>query len=345
MKERPDMSPEETRRVAIACQGGGSHTAFTAGALKRILAEKDKKFEITAFSGTSGGAICALLAWYGLLTKGRDEGKKEAARLLDSFWENISANSFDHLLLNAGMVWTRRLQGFIPALTISPYFCYFYPPWWDWAQWTHDYLKSLLEKHVKFDELRRLIRPSSPELIIGAVDVRSGEFVTFRNEEISVEAILASAAVPTFMKAVQVGNKICWDGLYSQNPPIRDLIKGKYADDKPDEIWIIQTDPKERSHEPISAADIESRRSELTGNLSLNQEVYFIKKVNEWIGALSGEFKNKYKPVEIRTIEMRDELGETLDLASKLDRHPELINKMMDYGYRQAEEQLLTKLA
>ena len=25
------------RRVVIACQGGGSHTAFTAGVLKRLL--------------------------------------------------------------------------------------------------------------------------------------------------------------------------------------------------------------------------------------------------------------------------------------------------------------------
>ena len=30
-----------TRRVAIACQGGGSHTAFTAGALKKLLEDKD----------------------------------------------------------------------------------------------------------------------------------------------------------------------------------------------------------------------------------------------------------------------------------------------------------------
>jgi NTE family protein len=32
-----------SRRVAIACQGGGSHTAFTAGVLKRILNEKKEK--------------------------------------------------------------------------------------------------------------------------------------------------------------------------------------------------------------------------------------------------------------------------------------------------------------
>jgi len=61
---------ETTRRVAVACQGGGSHTAFTAGALKRLL--KAEGYEFVAFTGTSGGAIDALLSWYGLLADGRE---------------------------------------------------------------------------------------------------------------------------------------------------------------------------------------------------------------------------------------------------------------------------------
>jgi NTE family protein len=54
-------------KVAIACQGGGSQTAFTAGALRRILRdpELDRSHELVALSGTSGGALCCLLAWYG----------------------------------------------------------------------------------------------------------------------------------------------------------------------------------------------------------------------------------------------------------------------------------------
>ena len=31
----------QRRRVAIACQGGGSHTAFTAGVLKRLLGAEE----------------------------------------------------------------------------------------------------------------------------------------------------------------------------------------------------------------------------------------------------------------------------------------------------------------
>ncbi len=88
-----------TVRVAIACQGGGSHTAFSAGVLKTILGATPAKkpFDIVALSGTSGGAICALLAWYGLIQDGRPEndpagngqtidGKAEAAALLSEFW-------------------------------------------------------------------------------------------------------------------------------------------------------------------------------------------------------------------------------------------------------------------
>jgi NTE family protein len=57
-------------RIAIACQGGGSHTAFTAGALGRLLRQYDhprqrlqgKPGRVLALSGSSGGAMCALLA-------------------------------------------------------------------------------------------------------------------------------------------------------------------------------------------------------------------------------------------------------------------------------------------
>ena len=68
---------EQRRRVVVACQGGGSQTAFTAGVLTELLA--DPTVEIRALSGTSGGAVCALLAWYGLLTAPA-RGRHQATR-------------------------------------------------------------------------------------------------------------------------------------------------------------------------------------------------------------------------------------------------------------------------
>ena len=61
------------KKVAIACQGGGTHAAFTWGVLTKILATKrqwdetsgeGERFDITAITGTLAGALCALATWY-----------------------------------------------------------------------------------------------------------------------------------------------------------------------------------------------------------------------------------------------------------------------------------------
>jgi NTE family protein len=92
------MTDTGRTRVAIACQGGGSHTAFTAGVLKRLLgAEELAGYEVVGLSGTSGGAVCALLAWSALL-----EGDPPAAgRLLEEFWADNSATTPLEQLVNA----------------------------------------------------------------------------------------------------------------------------------------------------------------------------------------------------------------------------------------------------
>ncbi|MBV9937826.1 MAG: patatin-like phospholipase family protein [Acidobacteriaceae bacterium] len=135
------------RRVAIACQGGGSHTAFTAGVLKKLLEEKHD-YEVVALSGTSGGSICALLAWYGLLI----DGTNKAVELLDSFWRDNSANSPWDRLLNDWLLQTNRFfANFGGTPSISPYF---YP------SQGQDLLRSMIEKHVDFWRLKDLVKPS-----------------------------------------------------------------------------------------------------------------------------------------------------------------------------------------
>jgi len=319
------------RQVAIACQGGGSHTAFTAGVLKKLLREKEEHdYEMVALSGTSGGAICALLAWYGLLT----DDTEKAVELLDSFWRENSANSYGDRLLNDWLLWTNRFFGNTGgAPTVSPYL---YP------SWGQDLLKSMLQKRVDFEKLRELVKPSSPLLLVGAVNVLSGEFKAFRSHNfvgdgnrvfndsqsdgISVEAILASAAIPTLFRAVGIGKDVYWDGLFSQNPPVREL-----PDASPDEIWVIQINPEKYGSEPKTLPQIMDRRNDLSGNLSLYQETYFIKTINKWVedGSLSG---TKHKVIEVKWIQMLREL----DAESKLNRDPSFIREMMAYGEEQA---------
>jgi NTE family protein len=303
--------------VAIACQGGGSHTAFTAGVLRTLLRARPRleaRYRLAALSGTSGGAICALLAWQGVL---RDDWEAGAAAL-DGFWQdNAAADPWD-AALNAWTVWLARLRDVVSLPEVNAYAL---PPW------AQDRLREMLERRVDFAALPGLVTATSPVLLVSAVDVLTGEFRVFQDAAVTADAVLASAAVPPLFRAVRIGDGVYWDGLFSQNPPVRDLLAGRGAGDKPDEIWLIRINPQARAGEPMRLGDILDRRNELAGNLALGQELAFVEKVNEWLadGTLS---PGRYKPVTVRTVA----LAEDLDLASKLDRRPEFIARLITAG-------------
>jgi predicted acylesterase/phospholipase RssA len=82
-----------------------------------------------------------------------------------------------------------------------------------------------------------------PVLLIGAVDVLSGRFRTFnrRRDRITAATVLASAAIPNLFRAVRLEDGTYWDGLFSQNPPVRELFEAE-----PDELWVIQINPQQR---------------------------------------------------------------------------------------------------
>ena len=71
--------------IALALQGGGAHGAFTWGALDRLL--RDPTLEIGGVTGTSAGAMNAVVLVDGLLRG----GPAEARRRLRQFWESIGS--------------------------------------------------------------------------------------------------------------------------------------------------------------------------------------------------------------------------------------------------------------
>ena len=64
----------ERKKVNLALQGGGSHGAFTWGVLDYLL--EDGRLDIAAVSGTSAGAMNAVVLAEGWLENGR-EGARE----------------------------------------------------------------------------------------------------------------------------------------------------------------------------------------------------------------------------------------------------------------------------
>ncbi|EMA29844.1 patatin-like phospholipase family protein [Haloarcula japonica] len=305
--------------VAIACQGGGSHSAFTAGALQRLLPAVDGESNLVGLSGTSGGALCAVTAWYGLLSEGPDY----AGQLLEDIWCDVAATTPPSFLLNESLVWRKRLQNLmVPTTDVSPYAT----PGRPGQRW---YL-SLLDRHIDFDEFDALADEAPPHVTVGTVNVNSGVFETFTDAAITPKAVLASAAFPLLYKAVELNGHWHWDGLFSQNPPIREFLTSGRP--KPDEIWVIQIEPQTRDDRPTSLAEITDRRQELSGNISLNQELFFVRKVNDWVE--KGYLPDGFKHVEIRRLT----LDKKLTAASKRDRDPRFIEDLMETGRTEADE-------
>lgn len=323
-------------RVAIACQGGGSHTAFTAGVLGRLLQpDVQREVTVTGLSGTSGGAICALLAWTALV----DGDPAAAQERLRAFWKDNSASTPSEAFVNAFVQWSAKAADYIAFPAVSPY----QNPGADAAE---RMLRGLIDQHVDFAALAdRLTRPGPggdplPHLLLGAVDVLSGAFKAFdsRLGEITTDAVLASAAIPTLFRSIDVAGRKYWDGLFSQNPPVRDLL-----DDHPDEIWVIQINPSARDDEPESVAAIADRRNELAGNLSLYQELASIERIDRLVetGVITDP---RYKQMTVRVLEMaRPPASRQRGYASKLDRSPAFLDELVELGRRQADDFLVAR--
>jgi NTE family protein len=310
----------DSTNVAIACQGGGSHTAFTAGVLRELLANWPDGCRLVGISGSSGGAFNALAAWYGLVTADADR----AIELLGAVWDDLAADGASDRVTNDWLQGVSQLErmGF-PLPQVSPY--RFPGP-----EMGKERIREVLESNIDFDDIPDLCRNRSPELVVGTVDINAGVFETFTNEDVTPEAVLASAAVPNIFEAVELNGHYHWDGLFSQNPPIQDLM-GVDPERKPDELWVIQINPQEFEGEPTTVDVIADRRNELSGNLSLNQELRFIERVNDWVadGTLPAE---QFSHTEIRRIEM----GTRYDCATKLDRDPAFLDELRELGHERA---------
>jgi NTE family protein len=338
-------------KVAIACQGGGSHTAFTAGALEAILsnAGQGRDWRLVGLSGSSGGAICALLAWYGLLRHASQPNVAgvRAAAGIGAFWADNAATEWWDWLTNQYLVGLRRLQdaGLLGHFAPPPVL----------RRLAQDSVRALIERHVDFEALHGLLAqtPDHPTLAFSAVDAVSGSFAVFEEccpdptwqrlsagdlpPSVSVAAVLASSAVPPAFPGVDLGPGRAsryWDGLYAYNPPIRALLDRPPAE-RPDEVWVIQIDPTAVPAEPQSLPLILDRQAQLSANLSLNGEIHWIKQVNRWVrdGLLPD---SEFKQIRVARIEMSEAVGAGRSLASKADRSPDHLNTLIADGRTQA---------
>jgi NTE family protein len=104
----------------------------------------------------------------------------------------------------------------------------------------------------------------------------------------------------------------------------------------PNQLWVIQINPKGRKQVPRTTAEIIDRRNEMIGNVSLFQDLHHICRVNKWLDrkAFSEEYIKQHhlQPVDIYILQMPEALQERLDYASKLDRNEQHIRELIEAG-------------
>ncbi len=319
------------KRINLALQGGGAHGAFTWGVLDRLLQEDS--VEIAGISGTSAGALNGAALKAGLLSGAR-EGARET---LDSLWAKVGAVG-DMRLTNwmAGLepaFVSQALEYSLPysvadtvSRMVSPY---------SYGPFYRNPLRSVVEG---FDYDKVCAASREPHLFICATRVKSGKIRVFEGDEITTDAILASACLPTLFQAVDIPDpdtgesEPYWDGGYTGNPALFPL----YRDNLPADIVVVNINPLERDETPVTPQQIQNRINEISFNSSLLRELRAISFVQRLLDRGQMD-EGQMARVYVHMI-ADDRLMNDLSVATKLLPTPPVLSRLKSAGVAAAEQ-------
>lgn len=314
-----------TRRINLALQGGGAHGAFTWGVLDRLL--EDDEIEIAGISGASAGALNGAALKAGMIEGGREGAKAN----LDWLWGEVAgigdmrlADWMSAMFPAPGLI-SRTIEYSLPfsfadaaTRVFSPYsYGAFY--------------RNPLEKIARRFHYDAVCAATDPALYVCATNVRTGKIRIFSGTDITTDAILASACLPTVFQAVEIDGESYWDGGYTGNPALFPLFEPEL----PEDIVIVNINPLERNEIPRDAPAILNRINEISFNSSLLRELRAINFVKRLI--TEGKIKEgAMKNVLVHMI-ADDDLMTNLGIASKLVPNPGVILALKDAGRNAAE--------
>ena len=303
--------------VSLALQGGGSFGAFTWGVLDRLLEREDVAIDMV--SGVSAGAVNAVL-----LADGLAEGGPEVARQrLERFWRRVS-RAAPLTRLGHAVAGTAALALEFSTRLLSPY---------QFNPLGLNPLRDMLAEEVDFARLRR----ASPiRLLIGATAVKDGRLRLFRTEEITLEVVLASACLPQLQHAVEIEGEWYWDGGFSANPPLRQLVLDTTADD----VVLVQITPEAQKGVPYLLRDITRRMNQITFNGPLQREMEALADLTEACGReryFRSRLCRKLQRLRLHRIAAED-VVEGLQQASAMAVGWPFLQRLKDGGRKAAEE-------
>ena len=306
---------KSSRLLSLALQGGGSFGAFTWGFLDRLLEEN---VALDVVSGASAGAMNAVLLADGLAAGG-NEGARER---LGQFWHKL-AHAGPSLPVGSGHGRGMAALFELSTRLASPY---------QVNPLGLNPLRQLLTEEVDFERLRA---ESPVRLLIAATRVKDGRLRLFREDEITAEVVLASACLPFLHHAIEIDGEAYWDGGYTANPPLRQLV----LDSKARDVILVQLMADEHGGVPHLSPEISRRMLEIAFATSLQKELEALDDLRDVCrhSLTLSPVCRKLQHLRLHRVSASDNV-EHLERESALDTSWSLIARLRERGRVAAQE-------
>jgi NTE family protein len=196
-------------------------------------------------------------------------------------------------------------------------------------------LRDRLSAQIDFERLRA---HCPLKLFIAATHANSGKLRLFTTRELTLDALLASACLPTIQQAIMIDDEPYWDGGYAANPSVSPLFYHCRAKD----ILLVLLSPLQHTQTPRNAEDIRERAMEIAFKSNFLQEMNMfaqaLRYADDSILPL-GRLERRLQSTHFHIIEANALLGR-LGTASKLLPHSELLIQLRDAGREHAKQWL-----
>ncbi|MCG3201763.1 MAG: hypothetical protein NFCOHLIN_01633 [Gammaproteobacteria bacterium] len=313
----------ERRTINLALQGGGSHGAFAWGALDRLF--EDARIAVEGIVGTSAGAMNAAVAAYGL-TVGGNQGARAALR---RFWHAVMDRGAWSFMQPS---WVDRLRSrgnmdYSPGWIMLDNLTRMFSPY-QLNPVNHHPLRDILLAQVDFARIRR---SEEVKLFVCACNVMTNRMRVFERGDMCVDAVLASACLPSLFQAVEIDGQYYWDGGYMGNPPIFPIIYNCASAD----VVLIMNNPIVIEQPPRSAQAILDRIHTLSFNSSLMREMRAIAFVNRLVAA-GFDDGGRLKGMRIHCIDAEAEMR-GLGASSKCNTGPGFLEWLFELGRQRSD--------
>ena len=308
--------------INLALQGGGAHGAFTWGVLDGLL--EDDRMDFEGVSGTSAGAMNAVILASGLMTGGRD-GARAA---LQKFWTAVAGSlPFEIAVPSAN----GQSVSLIPAFKMMLQWSHYFSPH-QLNPFDLNPLRDILMAQVDFERLRS---ESPVKLFIAATHANSGKVRLFRSPEISADAILASACLPMMSRPVEIDGEPYWDGGYAANPAVFPL----FYECKTSDILLVLLTPLKHQATPHSAQEIKGRVLELAFNSTFLREMRMFAHAREYVSQSVfrlGRFERRLARMNFHVIDAQEQMLE-LKAETKLAANMRFFEMLKNLGRARAK--------